>query len=83
VVCRVNDYGPEAWTGRVIDLSRGSFRQIEGLGRGVTPVEIRVVGAPKTSYDLPIKNEISAVIGYSLCHQQHTPQYCELHRQDP
>src|SRR5437899_1745605 len=29
VTCLVNDYGPEIWTGRVIDLSRGSFRVID------------------------------------------------------
>ena len=37
MVCRVNDYGPEAWTGRIIDLSRGSFTQIDSLGRGYDP----------------------------------------------
>lgn len=42
VVCLVNDYGPEAWTGKVIDLSRGSFLQIDSLGAGTAPVEIRV-----------------------------------------
>jgi rare lipoprotein A (peptidoglycan hydrolase) len=43
VICLVNDYGPAAFTGRVIDLSRGSYRSLEGLGSGTMPVEIRVV----------------------------------------
>lgn len=43
VTCLVNDYGPQPWTGKVIDLSRGAFRQIDSLGSGVAPVEIRVV----------------------------------------
>jgi peptidoglycan lytic transglycosylase len=46
MVCLVNDYGPAASTGRVIDLSRGSYRELEGLGSGTMPVEIRVVPAP-------------------------------------
>jgi hypothetical protein len=81
VICRVNDYGPEAWTGRVIDLSRGSFREIENLGRGVTPVEIRVVSGPQ-GYTIPIREEIGSIIGYNLCRSQHTSQFCEAHRQD-
>ncbi len=43
VVCLVNDYGPQPHTNRIIDLSRGSFRQIESLGAGTVPVEVRVV----------------------------------------
>lgn len=43
VTCLVNDYGPQPWTGKVIDLSRGAFRQIDSLGSGVAPVQIRVV----------------------------------------
>lgn len=46
VTCLVNDYGPQAGTKRVIDLSRGSFRQLEGLGSGTLPAEIRVVSKP-------------------------------------
>jgi rare lipoprotein A (peptidoglycan hydrolase) len=46
MVCLVNDYGPASWTGRVIDLSRGSYSQLEGLGSGTMPVEIRVVTHP-------------------------------------
>lgn len=43
VTCLVNDYGPQPWTKKVIDLSRGSFVQIGSLGSGVAAVEIRVV----------------------------------------
>jgi rare lipoprotein A (peptidoglycan hydrolase) len=43
VVCLVNDYGPAKYTNRVVDLSRGSYRQLEGLGSGTLPAEIRVV----------------------------------------
>lgn len=81
VVCRVNDYGPEAWTGRVIDLSRGSFRVIDNLGMGTTTVEIHRTTAP-TGFTIPITDEIAALIGYNLCHSKHTAQYCEIHRQE-
>lgn len=47
VTCLVNDYGPQQRTGRVIDLSRGSYKQLEGLGSGTLPAEIRVVPAPQ------------------------------------
>lgn len=81
VICRVNDYGPEAWTGRVIDLSRGSFREIENLGAGTVPVNIRVVGAP-AGFDIKLDtNVFTAVVGYNLCHQKHNHDYCELNRQ--
>jgi hypothetical protein len=82
VICRVNDYGPEAWTGRVIDLSRGSFREIDSLGAGTAPVELRVASGP-TGFNLPVENDVlAAVVGYNLCHNSHTPEYCEAHRQD-
>ncbi len=81
VICHVNDYGPEAWTGRVIDLSRGSFRQVDDLGRGTIPVEISVASG-QSGLNLPIANDIAALIGYNLCHQKFSPQYCEAHRQD-
>jgi rare lipoprotein A len=81
VVCRVNDYGPEAWTNRVIDLSRGSFRQVDDLGRGTIPVEIRLSGAP-TGFTLPVIKDVSAIIGYNACRAKNTAQYCEIHRQD-
>lgn len=81
VTCLVNDYGPEAWTGRVIDLSRGSFRVIDDLGSGTAPVEIRVVPPPPTSLNLPVLGNFAQFIGYNLCHQQHTAQFCDANRQ--
>lgn len=83
VVCRVNDYGPEAWTKRVIDLSRGSFRQIEDLSRGTVPVEVKVVPPPPSaSTDVNLVEEFGIFLGYDLCHQKFTKQYCEDHRQE-
>lgn len=81
VICRVNDYGPEAWTGRIIDLSRGSFRAVENLGRGTIPVELRVASGPM-GYLTPTDNDIVALVGYSVCNSSHSPQYCDQHRQD-
>jgi len=46
VVCLVNDYGPTPGTKRVIDLSRGSYSSLEGLGSGTMPVEIWAVAGP-------------------------------------
>ena len=80
VICRVNDYGPEAWTGRIIDLSRGSFRAVDSLGRGTIPVELRVASGP-TGYS-PTEGNIAMVLGYTLCAKNHDAQYCEDHRQD-
>jgi rare lipoprotein A (peptidoglycan hydrolase) len=82
VVCRVNDYGPEAWTNRVIDLSRGSFRSVDDLGRGTIPVEIRVVNGA-SGMVLPVDTDImAAVVGYNSCRILHTAQFCEAHRQE-
>jgi len=81
VTCRVNDYGPEAWTGRIIDLSRGSFRAVDDLGRGTIPVEISLASG-QGGFKLPITTDIAAIIGYNLCHQNHTAQYCDAHRQE-
>jgi len=80
MICRVNDYGPEVWTGRIIDLSRGSFTQVDSLGRGTIPVELRVASGP--SGFSPTFGDIAAVVGYSLCASSHNPAYCEQHRQD-
>jgi rare lipoprotein A (peptidoglycan hydrolase) len=80
VVCLVNDYGPAVWTGRVIDLSRGSFEQVDSLGRGTIPVSIRLVGTSQTFRFHGINYD--AVIGYSLCREAYTDAYCEAHRQD-
>lgn len=82
MVCRVNDYGPEAWTGRIIDLSRGSFTQIDSLGRGTIPVELRVASGP-SGFSIPIYGDVfAAVVGYNMCHSSHNAAYCEAHRQD-
>ena len=81
VTCRVNDYGPEIWTGRVIDLSRGSFRAVDNLGRGTIPVEIRLVSSP-SGLTVPIGSNISDILGYQLCRQNHNGQFCESHRKD-
>lgn len=43
VVCRVNDYGPEAWTDRQIDLSSHAFAQLSSLSRGLLNVSIQEV----------------------------------------
>lgn len=82
VICRVNDYGPQPWTNRVIDLSRGSFRVIEDLSRGTVPVEVRVVPAPAASFKLPFPTDVAAAVGYAQCEQIFTKQYCEDNRQE-
>jgi rare lipoprotein A (peptidoglycan hydrolase) len=82
MVCLVNDYGPEAWTGRILDLSRGSFRRVDDLGRGTIPIEIRVATGP-TGINLPTgTDDFAALVGYSLCEETSSPQYCDQHRQD-
>jgi rare lipoprotein A (peptidoglycan hydrolase) len=81
VTCRVNDYGPEIWTGRVIDLSRGSFRVVDNLGRGTIPVEIRLVTGP-SGLTIPLGGNISDILGYQLCRQNHDGGFCENHRKD-
>jgi rare lipoprotein A len=82
VICRVNDYGPEAWTKRAIDLSRGSFREIENLSAGTTPVDIWVVPPPPTSLDITLPDsKLGQFVGYQLCRQKNTAEYCETNRQ--
>jgi rare lipoprotein A (peptidoglycan hydrolase) len=81
VTCLVNDYGPEAWTGRVIDLSRGSFTQIDSLSLGTAPVEIRVVPAPDTSFNLNFPSTFGELSGYRLCEIYFSKKYCEDNRQ--
>ena len=80
MICLVNDYGPEIWTGRIIDLSRGSFTQIDSLGRGTIPVELRVAAGPMAG--IPIENDIAALVGYSSCKTAHDAAYCDAHRQE-
>jgi len=38
--CRVNDFGPEEWTGRDIDLSSLAFKDLSPLLMGVIEVKI-------------------------------------------
>jgi len=40
VKVRVNDYGPEEWTGNIIDLSSAAFNQLASLSKGIIEVEI-------------------------------------------
>ena len=79
VTCLVNDYGPAVWTGRVIDLSRGSFSQVDSLGRGTIPVEIRVVPQPQ-GFVIPVPQHVGA-LGYALCNSLFSGIFCETHRQ--
>ena len=44
VVCRVNDRGPAAWTGRSLDLSRGAASALGILSQGVANVTTRIIG---------------------------------------
>ncbi len=44
--CVVNDRGPAAWTGRVLDLSLGAMQQLSGVRAGVVPVVAVVVDGP-------------------------------------
>lgn len=82
VICLVNDYGPEAWTNRAVDLSRGSFRIIEDLSRGTAPVQIWVV-PPPASFNLPMPTNFSRFLGYSLCGQKFKTASCERFRKLP
>jgi hypothetical protein len=36
--CIVNDYGPKAWTGHILDLNPANFSQIAPIGQGVASV---------------------------------------------
>jgi uncharacterized protein YabE (DUF348 family) len=38
--CRVQDRGPEAWTGHIIDLAPEVFRQLAPLSQGIAPVAL-------------------------------------------
>ena len=83
MTCLVNDYGPAIWTGRIIDLSRGSFEQLAPLGTGTIPVQISVAIPTTSEEDLPIFQQVySATVGYNLCNNLHNAAYCDAHRQD-
>jgi rare lipoprotein A (peptidoglycan hydrolase) len=81
VTCLVNDYGPEAWTNRVIDLSRGSFTQIDSLSLGTTPVEVRVIPTPDKDLNLNLPRTFGDLTGYRLCETVFSRDYCESNRQ--
>lgn len=44
VTVRINDYGPAAWTGRCLDLSRAAFARLARLTQGWVWVDWRIVG---------------------------------------
>ena len=79
VICRVNDYGPEAWTNRIIDLSRGSFKEVDSLGTGTIPVRLRPVSSP-SGINLRFNASLAEVVGYNLCHQKYDQDFCDAHR---
>lgn len=81
VTCLVNDYGPEAWTGRVIDLSRGSFVELDSLSRGVLNVEIFVANG-QSGLKVPMQIDLGRAVGYDWCRLSHDSRFCETHRQD-
>lgn len=43
VIVTINDYGPEEWTGRIIDLDKAAFQKLGSLSGGVMPVKIEEV----------------------------------------
>jgi rare lipoprotein A len=43
VICRVNDRGPAAWTGRIIDLSRAAGAALGIIRAGEARVMLRVL----------------------------------------
>jgi rare lipoprotein A (peptidoglycan hydrolase) len=81
VVCLVNDYGPEAWTGRPIDLSLGSFRVIEDPSRGTVPVSITVVPAPPASINFGSLQAFGDLSGYRWCRNKYSTHFCNTFRQ--
>ena len=46
VVVRINDYGPEEWTGRTIDLDKTAFQKIGSLGAGLIYVRVEPYTEP-------------------------------------
>ena len=57
----VNDYGPEAWTNRDLDLSRGAFRKLAALGVGVLKVRIEVLSAREENRTQRVQPSTEAV----------------------
>lgn len=83
VICLVNDYGPEAYTNRIIDLSRGSFRVIEDLGAGTVPVTLHPVPPPPAALNLTNPKAFGEVSGYALCTLKFSSHFCDTNRQKP
>jgi rare lipoprotein A (peptidoglycan hydrolase) len=82
VTCLVNDYGPAIWTGRVIDLSRGSFSQVDFLGTGTIPVHIHVASAPPVTINGQMRQEaLGSIQGYTACLLHFSSQYCDNNRE--
>ena len=46
VVCRVNDRGPAKRLGRLIDLTKATFREMAPLGIGLISVKVEMVESP-------------------------------------
>lgn len=51
VVVEVNDYGPEEWTNRVIDLDVVAFEQLVPRGYGVTQVKVEPYIVTEENFD--------------------------------
>lgn len=43
VIVLVNDYGPQAWTGRIIDLDKVAFAELASIGAGVIDVKVEEI----------------------------------------
>ena len=56
VIVRVNDFGPEAWTERLIDLDSYAFKKIGKTGAGVMPIIVELMD-PKTPVSVDDKPE--------------------------
>jgi rare lipoprotein A (peptidoglycan hydrolase) len=39
----VNDYGPQKWTGKMIDLDKVAFEKLASLGAGVIEVKVEEI----------------------------------------
>lgn len=54
VVVKIKDRGPGV-SGRVIDVSKAAARKLHFVGRGLTPVKIRVLSEPRKSSPAPLQ----------------------------
>ncbi|HEV2418088.1 MAG TPA: septal ring lytic transglycosylase RlpA family protein [Terriglobia bacterium] len=55
VIVKIKDRGPGV-SGRVIDVSKAAARELHFVGRGLTPVKIRVLSEPRKSSTLQAAN---------------------------